>query len=232
MNRTLAEEYLLLALDDTKGKPLLDSTKLHAAIAGAAVTDLTLAGALEVAQEDGEVKSGRFRRTGNATPTDPLMAEILDLAHDRKPKDAIGRIGGASAWRNRASSLKDELLQRLAAEGVLREEKARVLGLFPTTSWKEQDGSVEREVRDRVLHALRAGAAPDAHTGALIALLSASDLPHKVFPDEDKKTIKDSAKRISEGDWAGEALRKSLQDIQTMMTAIMVTTVIVPASTS
>ncbi len=228
MTRSLAEEYLLLALDDASGKPLLDGSTLDAAMAGAAVTDLTVAGTLEIAEQGGEVKAGRFRKTGVNLPSDPLLLEILDQAHGRKPKDAINHIGGASAWRNRGGSLKDQLLEQLAAEGVLTAEKRKVLGLFPTTAWKSATSAVEDEIRDRVRNALRAGVAPDAHTGALIALLSASDIVHKVFPGEDKKAVKESARRISEGDWAGEALRRSIQDIQSVMAAVILTAVIAP----
>jgi hypothetical protein len=225
MNRTLAEEYLLLALDDSSGKPLVDSTKLHAAIAGAAVVELTLDGALEIAQQDGDVKKGRLRRTGANSPSDPLLREILDKAHGRKPKDAVSHIG-VSAWRNRAGDLKDQLLLSMASQGVLREEKAKVLGIFPTTAWLPQDPSVEARIRARVHAALTGVGTPEPRTAALVSLLSATDIVHKVFPGEDKRAIRSRAKEISDSDWAGPAVKKSIDEMVAVMAAVVTTTVV------
>jgi hypothetical protein len=47
---TLAEEFLLLALNDDTGKKSVDSTRMNAALAGAAIVELTLDGALRLTE--------------------------------------------------------------------------------------------------------------------------------------------------------------------------------------
>ncbi|WP_125773341.1 GOLPH3/VPS74 family protein [Antribacter gilvus] len=236
---TLAEEFLLLALDDTTGRPIVDSTRLHAAIAGAALVDLTLQGSLEVAEHDTDVRRGRFRRTGQADLHDPLLAQILEDAHGRKPKDAVSRVSGQSSFRNQAGRLKDLLLARLAEQGVLRPEPARILGIFPTTAWKPHTPEVEGAIRDRVRAALVAPApdprpvtdappAPadllDPRTAALVSLLAATDLTHRVVPDLDKRAVRRRAKEIAAAGWAGPAVKRVLDDTTAAMTAIIAST--------
>ncbi|WP_165962762.1 GOLPH3/VPS74 family protein [Occultella glacieicola] len=131
MSHTLAEEYLLLVLDDDSGRPLIDANSLHTAIAAAALTDLVSDGAPRGGREaDGPVRKGRFARTGRSLPADPLRLAILDKAHDRKPKDAVAALGGMFSWSDRAKTLKEQLLEGLAGEGVLEQQESKILGIF------------------------------------------------------------------------------------------------------
>jgi hypothetical protein len=219
-NHTLAEEYLLLALDDRTGRAMLDSTKLHIGIAAGAVTQLVLDGNLELATGNlrlpggGKARAGRFFRTTQAAPSDPLVGKILQKSVGATPKTAISRVGGVNAWTNLARSLKAQLLGSLTAEGVLRKGHRKVFGLFGTTSWKPDNGSVETEIRTRALAALDAGSAPDPRTGALIALLSASGLLPKVFPERDRKEIEAAGKQVSQGNFAAEGVKKAIEEVQ------------------
>lgn len=223
MDLTLAEEYLLLALDDASGRPLVDSSRLHAAVAAAALVDLTVEGSLEIADVAVDVKAGRFRRTGRV-PADPLLAAIADEAHGRKPKDAVSRIAGLSSFRNQSGRLREQLLTGLADRGVLRQESGRILGLFPTTTWPMHDGTPELLVRTRVRSALVSDGLPDPRTGALVSLLSATDLVAKAFPELDRRAAKRRAAEIAKADWAGPAVTKALQDMAAAMAAITAAT--------
>lgn len=225
--RPLTAEFLLLALGDEDGRPRVDSTKLKAAIAGSAIVELTLDGALRLTEPgDPEHRPGRLVRTTRHVG-DPLLAEVARLSHDRKPKDAVGRIGGVSAWKDRAGSLKDAVLTDLAAEGVLRREQGKVLGLFPTTSWPLADPGVEREVLGRVRETVVGGVEPDERTAALVALLHSVDLLPKLFPDQPKREIRARGKAVADGDWGAEAVRKAVQDVQTAITASIVASTVV-----
>ena len=228
--RPLTAEFLLLALGDEDGRPRIDSTKLKAAVAGAAIVDLALDGALRLSEPgDPEHKPGRLVRTTRHV-ADPLLAEVARLSHDRKPKDAVGRIGGVSAWKDRAGSLKDAVLSDLAAQGVLSREQGKVLGLFPRTSWPLADPAVEREVLGRVRATVVGGVEPDERTGALVALLHSVDLLPKLFPDEPKREVRARGKAVADGDWGAEAVRKAVQDVQTAITASIVASTVVASS--
>lgn len=223
MTHTLPEEFLLLVLDDERGKRLVEGTRRHAAIAGAALVELTLGGALELVEDDGQdVKRGRFRRTGLAAPSDPLMAEILDEAHDRKPKDAVSRIAGQSFTTNRAKLLEERLLRDFVDRGVLTEHQGWALGIFPTTSWLPGDPAVEAAIRSRLGTALTTAGTPDPRTAALVSLLAATGLITRLFPGEDRKSVKARAKEISQTDWAGSAVKKAVDAVDAAVLAVVV----------
>lgn len=216
----LAEEYLLLALDDTSGRPLIGAPQLQFALAGAAVAELMLRGALDVSDDVDGGQKGRFRVTGRATPSDPLQREILALLDGRKPKDAIRKIGQGSFAR----TLRETLQQGLAARGVLREEQVKVLGLFPSTTWRTHDPAPEAAVRERVLAALTGTADLDETTAALVSLLHATDLIRRLFPDQDRRELKRRAKEIADSEWAGAAVKRAIDDLNAVMIAMMAST--------
>ncbi len=219
MDLDLAEEYLLLALDDASGRPLLSAQHLQFALAGASVAELTLQGALDVSDGADGGRKGRFHVTDRATPSDPMQREVLELMHDRRPKDAIRKIGQGSFARR----LRESLQQGLAARGVLREEQVKVLGLFPSTTWMAHDAAPEAAVRERVLAALTGSATPDEPTAALVSLLLATDLTRKIFPEQDRRALKRRAKEIAESEWAGAAVKRAIDDVNAVMVAVTVT---------
>ncbi|MEU4364991.1 GPP34 family phosphoprotein [Promicromonospora sp. NPDC023987] len=220
MDLSLAEEYLLLALDDTSGRPRLSSQHLQFALAGASVAELTLRGALDVSDGADGGRKGRFRVTGRATPSDPLGREVLELMHERRPKDAIRKAGQGGFARK----LRESVQHGLAARGVLREEQVKVLGLFPSTTWPAHDPAPEAAVRERVLTALTTSGTPDGPTSALVSLLLATDLIRKVFPGQDRRALNRRAKEIAESEWAGAAVKRAIDDVNAAMVAVMVTT--------
>lgn len=233
MSRSLTAEFLLLALDDAGGKALIDGIKMKAGVAGAVLIDLALDGAVRLATSaDTDVKAGRLVRTAQAV-ADPRLAEIADLAHGRKPKDFVSRVGGASAWKNRAGAVKDLVLTDLTAEGVLRHESAKLLGLFPTDIWLLEQPAVEQEVVERVRAVVVGGHDAEPRTAALVALCQAVDLLPKLFPDQPKRQLRARGKQIAEGDWGAAAVTAAIQEVQaTVAAAVAATTAAVVAGSS
>lgn len=231
MTLSLTEELLLLTLDQRSGRPALDSVRMKAAVAGAAVAELTLDGALALDGPDG--RRARLRRTGTAEPSDPLLREVLAVADGRRPQDAVSKLGGADAWRDRAGALRTHLLERMASAGVLSREDDRVLGLFPRTRWRTVDPASTDRLRVRVTGALNGGdGPPDARTAALVALLAATDRLSAVtgLP---KAEARRRAEVATAGDWAAPAVRAAVQEVHAVLAATMVaTTAATTAATS
>ena len=224
MTRSIASELLLLALDEQKGKPVVDGSTLNAALAGTAVVELVAAGALDLQLDaGGEVQPGRLRRTGAARPADELLGEIVDTVHGTTPKDAIGALT-TMTFTDRGAKLREQLLAELVPGGVLSHERGKVLGLFPSNSWPEADPSVEHEIRGRVRAVLVDGAEPDRRTAALVSMLSVTKLAPKLFPDVDGRQLQARADAVRSGDWAGGAVAKALEELM----AVMMVAVFVP----
>lgn len=117
---------------------------------------------------------------------------------------------------------------------MLRAEEGRVLGLFPSHHWPTQDARHEATVRAELETALRNGAAADARTGALIALLSALKAVHEVVDAKvvglSKRELNASASRIAEGDWAASAVRTAIDSMMAAIIAAVASTVVVAGS--
>ncbi|GAA0621045.1 GPP34 family phosphoprotein [Kribbella sandramycini] len=213
----IAEDLLLLLYDDDSGKPIAGSPGLDYALAGAVLIELTVLGKLDITAAGDGVKPGRLKVL-DATPTgDPVLDERLAYVVDKpgkKPKDQIGRL---------SKKLRDQLLARLAERGILQADAGKVLGLFPVTRWPAKDARHEGEVRTALEAALRIGTTPDQRTGALIALLSALNVVPKVITDAvDKRQLRQRAKLIAESDWAADAVKKAVTEMQAAVTATIV----------
>ncbi|MGW6280755.1 GOLPH3/VPS74 family protein [Kribbella sp. NPDC055071] len=213
----IAEDLLLLMYDDESGKPITGNPGLDYSLAGAVLIELTLLGKVDIAGPADEVKTGRLKVL-DATPTgDAILDQRLTYVVEKPGKRPKDQIGGLS------KKLRGQLLARLAERGVLEADHDKVLGLFPVTRWPAKDARHEAEVRSQLESALKVGTTPDQRTAALIALISALNVVPKVVTDAvDKRALKQRAKEISESEWAADAVRKAVAEVQAAVTAAIV----------
>ncbi|MFE3289687.1 GPP34 family phosphoprotein [Rhodococcus sp. NPDC059234] len=215
----LAEDLLLLLLDDDTGKPVVDGATLPRVLAGAVLLDLALDGVVEPAGAGGEVKKGRLVLRDRAVPTDPILAHAVSQlrgSKPMKPERAIEKLD---------KGLREAVLGRIVERGWVHQSKGKLLGIFPVKTWPAMDASHEQAVREGLRAVLLDGVAPESRTAALISLLSAVDAAHKVFPEADRKAIRKRAKAIAADEWAGAAVRKAVEAVN----AAVMAAVIVPA---
>jgi hypothetical protein len=213
----IAEDLLLLLYDDATGKPITGSQGLDYALAGAVLIELTMQRKLDVTTEG---KTGRLQVLDGAPTGDAILDERLAYVVEKpgkKPKDQLGKL---------SKHLRDQLLARLAERGILQADQGKVLGLFPVTRWPAKDARHEQEVRTKLAAVLTQGLAPDERTGALIALLSALNVVPKIVTDAvDKRALKQRAKEIADSDWAADAVKKAVAEMQAAVTtAVLVST--------
>lgn len=221
---TLAEELLLLAHEEQTGRRIADGTSLGVGVAGSLLADLALAERIDL---DGKLVTVLDRAPVGDPDLDEALAGMAAEPKPRKPEWWIERLG---KQKKDGKALSRRLLDRLVERGVLRAAPHRVLGLFPTTRYAELDPSAEREIRARLYDALN-GATPTPRTAALVALMDACDLARKIFPDLDKKLLKRRAKEITDGEWAGAATRKVIQNIRAAAAATTAATTAATVST-
>jgi len=113
-----------------------------------------------------------------------------------------------------ARKTREPVLERLVERGLMRRERARLLGFLPATRWPAVDTAPVTALRNRVAEVLRDGAAPDQHIALLISLLHAVKAEHKVV-DGPRRELRSRAEKVAQGDWAGPAVRKAVQAVQT-----------------
>jgi hypothetical protein len=147
----IAEDLLMLAIDDATGKSTVSSTQLEPALAGAVLMELVVAGRVGL---EGEERKALVIIT-DATPLgDPVLDAAMQTLLDKsplKPGDAIHRL---------AKGLREQLFGQLAERGLLRREAGKILGVFPTTRWPAPDSAYENEVRGRLAGVLLRGRTP------------------------------------------------------------------------
>jgi len=121
---SLAEELMLLALNEEKGTVLVAaSVGLPYGLAGALLIDLEAAGLVRL-----EGKEVFAVPTGSAR--DELLDEALGAIRASKRTRTLGH------WVNKigrsGGKTKKRLLDRLASKGILKQEEHRLLLVFPT----------------------------------------------------------------------------------------------------
>lgn len=159
----LAEELLLLGLDDRSGAPhRWAGTALPLGCAGALLIELQLMERIEVGAK------------GVVSVVDPRPT--FDPALDR----ALTRIGESRRprrldhWTGTLSrNLLRDLAEGLAERGILERERLHLFGLFPVSRYPERTSGPEQQVRAWVLSALRSGKWVDPRLRALVTLTRA-----------------------------------------------------------
>jgi len=220
----IAEDLLLLLVDDATGRFLLDTTRLDRALAGALLLELALA------ERVGPPAAGqRFGRdvialVDRRPAGDPLLDAALARLDTPKPP------GAARAVSRLVKGTRQALLERLVEAGHVREEHRTVLGVFRTSRWPAVRPEHEAEVRRRLRAVLLDGAEPDQRTAALVSLLVAVDAVPKVVAASDRKALVRRAKAVADGDWAAVAVRKAVDAVNAAVIAAAATVVVVTGS--
>ncbi|MFJ3513335.1 GPP34 family phosphoprotein [Streptomyces sp. NPDC090131] len=220
MRITLAEEIMLLSLDDESGTAR-QRQSVGWAVAGAILLELVMAERVSV--------SGKYLELRN---TEPTGEQLLD-----------GRIGLMEAWlRGRSKRrvtdwlTKDQTkavgaaLERLGERGLVVAEVHKVFGVFPQRRYPEADGTVERALRERLQGVVLDGAEPDGRTAGLIALIHSAKLHRLAFPDRKPAGVSVRTAEIAAGQWAAESVRTAIRDMQAAMVAVTAVTVLTATS--
>jgi Golgi phosphoprotein 3 len=203
---SLAEELLLLALNDEKGTVLMaGATGLPYGLAGALLVELIAAGLLRI-----EGKALVAAPSGSARDEilDGVLSELRSAKRTRDIKHWVGKVGRSGG------KIRAKLAERLVAKGILRKEEGRLLLIFPTTRYPQVNPSPEYGVRERVRAALRGMTPPDERTAALISLVHACDLVGPLFEKGERREAKKKAKEISANQPVGSAVARTVEAVK------------------
>jgi hypothetical protein len=211
----IAEELLLLALDDATGRRLVGTDKLDPTLGGALVAELALMERIGVTgRESGRSRRGRLSLTDSRPTDDAELDRALQAAVEAEGRQVKDLLSGSSS-RRITKGLRDRLAERLTLAGSLQRVDQKVLGLFPRTTWPAGDRRAEDEVRRRLQMALVDGTTPAERTVVLVSMLRVVDLVTKVLPDANRRLVQRRAKDLSEGDWVAGAVPTSREGSRT-----------------
>jgi len=202
----LAEELLLLALDERRGTVLLTaSTGLPYGLAGAALIELSFRRLIRI--EDKELVPTASGGTGDDL-LDGILEKLRASGRHRSVQHWVANLGQS------AGRLKEGFLERLIARGVLRQEEGRLLWVLPLRTHPEADPQPEAEIRSRLRAALLGETRPDERTAALVALVHSCDLVNALCPKDERRRARQRAKEIAEAQPVGSAVARAVAAVK------------------
>lgn len=224
MELTPAEEMLLVSRTP-QGRNLGGRIPVVHGVAGGVLLELALHG--RVVLSDGrlvavEGDAGANPGPGHGTVAGGVPGDVLGPEAEAlwKRIRAERRPAKPRTWVRRTVSGKAYTRVRagLAERGILRAEKRRVLGLFPSVGWPEADPGPAAEVRDRLTRAVN-GVRADDRTVALVMLLDVCGQSGRLYPDLGWRARKARIAKIAEGPWqsadTAETVRAITKGVQT-----------------
>jgi len=211
----LAEDVLLLLIDDVSGKAVVDRSHLDLSLAGGVLLDLVTSGRVDVTGPGEQVKAGRLVVRDDRPTDDQVLDEALRRVTEigpKKPMNVLPKL---------AKGLRDELLGRLIGKEILQAQEGRVLGIFPRHTWPALDSGHENEVRAGLRDVLVAGRTPTPREAALLSLLEAINVVPKMLGDVGipAKQLRQRAKEVAAGSFVDEAVRKAVQAVSAATSA-------------
>jgi golgi phosphoprotein 3 len=219
----LTEDVFLLGHDDETGKNQVASALgLHGALAAGLLLDLALRGLISVDEKKVVPTGGRADH--------PLLQQALDaIGAEPKQRSVQSWLGYLPA---RIKPLDDVVGRGLVDRGILEEERAKVLGLFPTTRWPERDAGPEDRIRARLHELLLGGATPTAAELGLVALLYSFNLVIRVVDKADRKQAVATATELAKQAKQSEVVARSLGEAVAASQAAVIAAVAASSATA
>lgn len=202
----LAEELLLLALDDETGKlrPLPDRA-LDYALAGALLAELTRAERIEV--QNDQVRIIDETPVGNE-PVD-LGFEVLKEGEVKSLQGALAHLAGDF------TALREKVIQSLVEKEILKEEDNEFLWVFHWSRYPLADTQQEEAVKTRLRRlVMNRSEEISENDHLLISLVHACQLDSILFSDTELKTYRERLEAITHHDKIGRAVLECIQEIQ------------------
>jgi hypothetical protein len=203
---TVAEDFVLLTLNEVDGSWLVGNVHLECGVAAAVLVELVEAGRITVDSDAVVVRDAA--PTGLVTQDVALARIAAQDVHDPQ--------WWVSALRRGAA---ESVLAQLVACGAVTEQRVRWLVFFSQLRHPPVDPAVRRLVRER-LCAVLAGGPADVRDLALLAIVHATGLSSTLFPGTDPADIERLIDEAGEGPVA-DALVKVIRQVLAAVLALL-----------
>lgn len=198
----IAEDLLLLLLDNTSAQPCLDKPRRERVLAAAVLLDLAHACLIRPAVDGDPAPAGRLIALTRCGPLDldPVAEPAFRLLQRRalRPLSAIDKLRGHT---------EAALLTRLAGTGQIGRVELPGKRIAHNYGWPVADRDRAAQSRSQVLSALFDRTPPTPSTAAVITLLHAVDGLGALLSLNDRgwRWVHGRAGEISLGSWVDES---------------------------
>ena len=202
---TLAEELLLITLDDESGM-LLDSIspfKNHLAIAASLIMELTLKGNIDLDAKKLFVVSSV--ETGIPI-LDVALAEIVAEETPLVTTEWLKR------FAKRGEDLSNQIIDSLVAKGIMHLQDRRLFWVLKTRSYSATSGIEEREVKARIMFLLNSNEIPNPNDVLLVGLLKAVGIFNLLLSPTELARLQNRIDEIANLEEINRSLSASIQE--------------------
>ena len=208
---TLAEELVLVALDDEHGTLLPTPTfALEHALAASLIMELTLHGRLDSDMNSVIVLSNT--PTGSAN-----LDEVLALISADKEQRST------AAWVDRLASpdsqLRNRIVKSLVDRGILSSVEKRLLWVFKRRVYPPTSGLEEREVKSRIMTLLYSDEIPEARDSLLVGLLRATGLFEHLLSGSEYQRLRRRIDQVADLEETNRSLIQTVAEMQVILAA-------------
>lgn len=203
---TLAEQLLLLALDDASGKLLpLPERTFDYALAGAVLADLTRAGRIKVTGDSIDIIS-----------TESVESRAEDFGLLELEQSSAGSLRGAlTHLAAEVNGLRHKLTDQLLARGILRKQDHEFLWVFHYSRYPLADKDAENAVKQRLRNRILMPEIPATESDhLLISLVHICELDGLLLSEEEQSQHASRLAEIARNDKIGAAVQACLDEIQ------------------
>lgn len=194
----IAEDLLLLLLDNESAQPRLRRTQLGRVLAAALLLDLAYGCRVRPAVPSDAVAPGHLVALAGPVPMDPAVRPALAVIEQGAPTPA-------AALRTLRKRAEDDVVDQLLRTGAVHQIQLSSHRLRRNTyAWPMRDRERADRVRAAITSALAHGQRPDVITSAIIALLhTVGGLQAALnLHDDDARRASQRAEEITFGGWA------------------------------
>jgi Golgi phosphoprotein 3 len=203
---TVAEEMLLLVLDDNSGTFVTEpDININYALAGAVLADLALKGRIEADSDKLFVLEPK--PTGDAVQ-DAVLARIAEADEVKDTAYWVAEIG------QRGEEVREHLLARLVERGILKRVEEKVLWVFETRRYPTVDGREEREIKRRILDTLLSEGAPSHEDAVIISLADSCNLFRQMLGDRELENLRARIETIADSEAIGLAVGETIRQVR------------------
>lgn len=208
----IAEDLLLLLLDNASNRPALDRDRREKVLAAAVLLDLAFACRIRPAVDDEPVPAGRLLLLAGPDLADPILDPALRRLqrHPLKPRAAVAKV---------RRGVEAALLGQLEQGGFIR--PIQLHGNKSPQVWTMPDRSRVDRARSALLGALFDLRTPAPTTAAIISLLHAADGLGALLSLNERgwQWVDSRAADIAAGCWVDESAAAGLPQVNLAVTA-------------
>lgn len=211
----IAEELLLLLLDNASGQPGMNRVELRRMLAGAVLLDLAYACRVRPAAPQDAIPIGHLVVLAGPPPVDPVVRPALALL-ERAP------IAAGAAIAKLSKRAEDDVLDQLLRTGQIRQISLSTTRFAKKAyAWPIAERSRVQGARSAVLSALFDHDQPDPHTATIVALLQSTGSLGTLLSLNDRgwQWVHDRAGEIASGSWVNS---RNIADVNLAVTTAQV----------